>query len=168
MRKLHALTTGAVLAAALAGGQAWSQDRADAAGTLTGADLAEIQQLYARYNQGLDFRDKELFLSAFAEDAVYTTGGGDVHTGVEGLTAWVTPLLDREGPTTLTHNNASILIEPTADGARGRGYWMLMNVEQRPPVPVFSGYYEDTYVKTAAGWRIQSRRSVRGWAQASQ
>lgn len=167
MRRLHTLTTGAVLAAALAGGWAWAQDRADAAGTLTGADLAEIRQLYARYNQGLDFRDKELFLSAFAEDAVYTTGGGDVRTGVEGLTAWVTPLLGA-GPTTLSHNNTSILIEPTAAGARGRGYWMLMNVEQRPPAPVFSGYYEDTYVKTAAGWRIQSRRSVRGWAQASQ
>lgn len=169
MRKLHVLTTGVVAAAVLAVGWTWLQrPAAAAAGTLTGADVAEIQQLYARYNQGLDFGDRELFLSAFAEDAVYTTGGGDVHTGVEGLAAWVTPLLDREGPTTLTHNNTSILIEPTADGAKGRGYWMLMNVEQRQPTPVFSGYYEDTYVKTADGWRIRTRRSVRGWAQASQ
>ncbi len=33
---------------------------------LTGADIAEIQQLYARYNQGYDFQDEELYLSAWA------------------------------------------------------------------------------------------------------
>ena len=40
--------------------------------TLTGADIAEIEQLYARYSQGLDFKDLELFLSAYADDAVFT------------------------------------------------------------------------------------------------
>ena len=32
---------------------------------LTGQDYAEIEQLYGRYNQGSDFRDVELWLSAF-------------------------------------------------------------------------------------------------------
>ena len=132
MRTLHVLTSVVVVAALVAVGWVAGQrsQGIQAAGTLTGADIAEIEQLYARYNQGLDFRDRELFMSAFADDAVYTTGGGEVYSGTAGLTEWVTPLLGA-GPATVTHNNTSILITPTADGAKGRGYWFLMNVEQR-------------------------------------
>ena len=45
---------------------------------LSAKDFEEIKSLYARYNQGSDFRDTELFLSAFAEDAVMTREGGDI------------------------------------------------------------------------------------------
>ena len=168
MRKVHALTAAAVAIAVIGGGFILSQRGAGAAATLSGADIAEIQQLYARYNQGLDFKDKELFLSAFAEDAVYTTGGGEVYEGTAGLTEWVTPVLENTSGPAMTHNNTSIVITPTAEGARGRGYWLLMNVAEREPVPVFSGYYTDTFVKTADGWRIKTRGSVRGWPQDSQ
>ena len=168
MRKVHVLTAAAVVLAVIGGGFIYTQSGARAAGTLTGADIAEIQQLYARYNQGLDFKDKELFLSAFAEDAVYTTGGGEVYEGTAGLTEWVTPVMENDSGSPVTHNNTSILITPTADGARGRGYWLLLNVAERVPAPVFSGYYEDTFVKTADGWRIKTRGSVRGWPQDSQ
>ena len=168
MRKVHKLTTAAAIVAVMGAGFIYSQSDAGAAGTLSGADIAEIQQLYARYNQGLDFKDKDLFMSAFAADAVYTTGGGEVHEGTAGLTEWVTPLLKNTGGGAVTHNNTSILITPTAEGAKGRGYWMLMNVAERQPTPVFSGYYVDTFVKTADGWRIKTRGSVRGWPQDSQ
>tara|TARA_B100001123_G_scaffold331033_2_gene373179 strand:+ start:154 stop:651 length:498 start_codon:yes stop_codon:yes gene_type:complete len=135
-----------------------------AAGSLTGSDIAEIQQLYARYNQGLDFRDQDLLLSIFADDAIYTTGSGEAHSGKEAIKKWAEPLLNA-GPTVLTHNNTSIVITPTADGAKGRGYWMLFNVEQQPPQPLMTGYYEDTFTKTSQGWRIKTRGSVRGWSQ---
>lgn len=138
----------------------------NAATALTGSDIAEIEQLYARYNQGLDFRDQELLLSAFADDAVYTTGGGEAHEGKAAIAAWSAPLLEA-GPTTITHNNTSIVITPTDGGARGRGYWILFNVEQQPPAPMMTGYYEDTFVKTANGWRIKTRSSVRGWSAAA-
>lgn len=168
MRRVRTLTTAAAIVAVMGAGFIYSQNSAGAAGTLSGADIAEIEQLYARYNQGLDFKDKELFLSAFAEDAVYTTGGGEAYEGTAGITEWLAPLLENTSGGAVTHNNTSILITPTADGAKGRGYWMLMNVAEREPVPVFSGYYEDTYVKTADGWRIKTRGSVRGWPQNSQ
>ena len=168
MRKVHALTAAAAVAAVMGAGFIHTQRDARAAGTLSGGDIAEIQQLYARYNQGLDFKDKELFLSAFAADAVYTTGGGEVYEGTAGLTEWVTPLLENTSGPAVTHNNTSVLITPTAEGAQGRGYWMLMNVSEREPAPVFSGYYTDTFVRTADGWRIKTRGSVRGWPQDSQ
>lgn len=168
MRKLHVLTTVAVVAAVVGIGGALRQkgEPVHAATTLTGADIAEIQQLYARYNQGIDFRDQEMLLSAFADNAIYTTGAGEEYAGTQAIAGWAAPLLDA-GPTTLTHNNTSIVITPTPEGAKGRGYWMLFNVEQRPPAPVVTGYYNDTFVKTADGWRIKTRGSVRNWSAAS-
>ena len=56
-------------------------------GELTGQDIAEIERLYYRYAQGLDFQDEELYLSAYANDAVFTTGAGEVWEGREGLRA---------------------------------------------------------------------------------
>ena len=53
---------------------------------LSAKDLEQIKELYARYNQGSDFRDTELFLSAFADDAVMTREGGDI-VGMDGLRA---------------------------------------------------------------------------------
>ena len=117
MRKMHKLTTAVAIVAVMGAGFIYSQSDAGAAGTLSGADIAEIQQLYARYNQGLDFKDRDLFMSAFAADAVYTTGGGEVYEGTAGLTEWVTPLLENTGGGAVTHNNTSILITPTAEGA---------------------------------------------------
>ena len=97
------------LVVALAGvGFVNAQDSAST--TLTGQDYEEIKALYARYNQGSDFRDAELFLSAFAEDAVMTRGGGDI-----------------------------------------------VGMDARPPTMISSGYYEDVFVRTINGWRIQHR-----------
>ena len=50
-------------------------------------DYADIQQLYWRYNHGADFRDADLFVSAFADDVVFRTGGLEL-TGKDELTAW--------------------------------------------------------------------------------
>ena len=58
-------------------------------------------------------------------------------------------------------------MRPPAGGAKGRGYWLLMNVAEREPFPVVSGDYTDTFVKTADGWRITTRGSVRGGIRGS-
>ena len=165
MRKVHKLTTAAAIVAVMGAGFIYSQSDAGAAGTLSGADIAEIQQLYARYNQGLDFKDKDLFMSAFAADAVYTTGGGEVHEGTAGLTEWVTPLLENTGGGAVTHNNTSILITPTAEGAKGRGYWMVVDTTQTPPAIAGHGHYFDTFGRTSDGWRIKTRGSMRSWSE---
>ncbi len=56
-------------------------------GALTGQDYGEIEALYARYNQGSDFRDDELFLSAFSEDAVIVRADGSKVEGMAALRA---------------------------------------------------------------------------------
>jgi hypothetical protein len=52
------------------------------------------------------------------------------------------------------------VITPSAEGARGRIY--LVQLGMRGPGSVDRhGGYEDVYVKTAEGWRIQRRMHVR-------
>ena len=132
--------------------------------TLTGQDIAEIERLYARYNQGLDFQDEELYLSAWADDAVFTTGGGEAWSGREGLRARFRQRPGAEG-VTITHNNTSILVEATEEGAKGRGYWIVIDNSEAPPRIAGHGHYFDTFVRTSEGWRIKTRGSMRGWSQ---
>jgi len=131
---------------------------------LTGTDIAEIERLYARYNQGLDFQDEELYLSAWADDAVFTTGGGEVWSGRERIRERFRQKPGGEG-TTITHNNTSILIEPTQDGAKGRGYWIVLDTSEPQPKVLVHGHYFDTFKRTSEGWRINTRGSMRGWSQ---
>ena len=128
---------------------------------LTGADYEEIKALYARYNQGSDFRDTELFLSAFAEDAIMTREGGDI-VGMEGLKADRARRYQGEtGDVGRRHLNGSYLIMPTNDGAEGRAYYILMDVTERPPNVIGSGYYDDKFIRTEDGWKIKHRTLFR-------
>ena len=121
---------------------------------LSGTDYEEIRELYARYNQGSDFRDAELFLSAFAEDAIMTREGRDI-VGMAALRA------DRErryrgetGDVGRRHVNGSFIIQPTKEGASSQAYYILLDVTTRPPTMIGSGYYEDTFVRTPLGWPV--------------
>ena len=136
-------------------------DHHDEMKALSAQDSEQIKALYARYNQRSDFRDVELFLSAFAEDAVMTREGGNI-VGMEELRA------DRErryqgktGDVGRRHINGSYLITPTEEGAEARTYYLLMDVTVRPPNVISSGYYEDSFVKTSEGWKIKHRTLYR-------
>jgi hypothetical protein len=133
------------------------QGRDSSPALLSGQDYEEIKALYARYNQGSDFRDAELFLSAFAEDAVMTRGGRDI-VGMDALRAERAERYQgKTGDVGRRHMNGSYLITPTADGAESRAYYLLLDVTTRPPTMVASGYYQDVFARTAKGWRIQHR-----------
>ena len=125
---------------------------------LSGTDYEEIRELYARYNQGSDFRDAELFLSAFAEDAIMTREGRDI-VGMAALRADRARRYQGEtGDVGRRHVNGSFIIQPTKEGASSRAYYILLNVTTRPPTMIGSGYYEDTFVRTPLGWRIKHRK----------
>lgn len=141
-------------------GSVWvsaQQDSGSSPAMLTGQDYEEIKELYARYNQGSDFRDAELFLSAFADDAVMTRGGRDI-VGMDALRAErAERYAGQTGDNGRRHHNGSFIITPTAEGARARAYYLLLDVTSRPPTMVASGYYDDVFTKTPDGWRIKHR-----------
>ena len=128
-------------------------------GTLTGQDYGEIEALYARYNQGSDFRDADLFLSAFSEDAVIERPDG---SSVRGMAALRKEREQRyqdgqSGDAGRRHWTGSYLITATPEGAKGRAYYVLLDVTTRPPTMTVSGYYADEFVRTSDGWRIKHR-----------
>ena len=125
---------------------------------LSGTDYEEIRELYARYNQGSDFRDAELFLSAFAEDAIMTREGRDI-VGMAALRADRARRYQGEtGDVGRRHVNGSFMIQATKEGASSRAYYVLLDGTARPPTMIGSGYYEDTFVRTPLGWRIKHRK----------
>ena len=162
MLRWHVLVLVVVLG--LGAGVGWSaaQQTGSAPGVLTGQDYAEIYQLYSRYAQGTDFREGAMWLSVFTDDAVFQPGADaqDV-VGQEALAEWRAQNFAARPPERQTrHWNSGWVITPIPGGARGRVYYLGVNVSSGRPVLGGSGHYEDIYVKTSDGWRIQERRAI--------
>lgn len=157
MRKLRVVI--AITLVGIVAGIGWvaAQGRATPR-PLSGQDHAEIMRLYGMYNQGSDFRDAELFVSAFADDAVFTTGPNQQVVGRDALMAQRAERYQGQtGDNGRRHHNSSWVITPTADGAKGRAYWVVMDVSGAQPTLAVSGYYDDEFVKTSDGWKIKTR-----------
>jgi len=122
-----------------------------AGGTLTAQDFVEIQQLYAKYNWALDSGDAEAYASTFTPDGVFNNNVGHdaivkfANTFHAGLGAHV------------HHWNTNLMILPTADGASGQVYLVLVDFATKPATIATSATYSDELVKTAQGWRFKKR-----------
>lgn len=118
---------------------------------LTSDDLVEIQQLYAKYNWTLDAGDAEGYASTFTPDGVFNNNVGHdaivkfANTFHAGLGAHV------------HHWNTNLLITPSADGASGQVYLVLVDFANKPATIATSATYADELVKTAQGWRFKKR-----------
>jgi hypothetical protein len=130
-------------------GTAWLSAQKNA--KLTADDLVEIQQLYATYNWALDAGDAEGYAATFTPDGVFNTNVGHdaivkfANTFHAGLGAHV------------HHWNTNLLIKPTADGASGQVYLVLVDFANKPATIATSATYSDELVKTAQGWRFKKR-----------
>jgi len=82
------------------GGWVYAQQRGSSrAATLSPQDYVDIQSLYAKYNQGSDFSDTAMWMSIWADDAVFKPGGQAI-TGTKALAefrASLGPALDSLG-----------------------------------------------------------------------
>ena len=145
MRKLFTL---AALAIVCSGPWLSAQNSAS---KLTSDDLIEIQQLYARYNWALDSGDSEGYASTFTPDGVFNNNAGHdaivkfadgFHSGVGAH---------------LRHWNTNLMILPSAEGATGQVYLVLVDFATKPASIFTSASYSDQLVKTPQGWRFKKR-----------
>jgi len=125
---------------------------------LTTEDRLEIQELYARYCHGLDKGDPELFSSCWTDDGEFTGGRGpgranDDRTPLKGRPA----LYQMGNKGGSRHFTSNLILTPTDDGAKASIYLMLYNARVVPPTFVETAIYDDTLVKTPAGWKFKKR-----------
>jgi len=145
--------------------------RAQQGTALTAMDYIEIQQLVNRLNFALDYcinggRD---FAELFIDGGQYIIDRGDGMPTVRSTREELIGLASgpdceaRKTPPSsyILHLAESLVIEPTAGGARGKSYAIYpsnMGKYYRDDVAGQLGIYHDEYVKTANGWRLRSRR----------
>lgn len=112
----------------------------------TTADLVEIQQLLARYAVTITRGDLDGLLAVFTPDGSYSAFGDTyplaefpalVAAAPKGLFLTGTPAVDLSGDTA-TGTQPLCFVEHTTHEMR-------------------IGYYNDTYVRTADGWRLRTR-----------
>jgi hypothetical protein len=147
---------------------------------LTALDYFEIQQLVAKYakaidtcsNNGYDYADlftpDGAFVPSFdgkpgtpiqgRERLAEVSGGGS--RGCKNV-GWI-----QQG---VRHLYVNHIISPTAEGATGTVDMLMIGLGGDPNKIQYDGYYEDTYVKTARGWRFKQRLHhaiYRAWSPA--
>jgi hypothetical protein len=122
------------------------------AANLTPQDMAEIQTLYAKYNQALDAGKAEVWADTFTPDGVFNK----TNVGRDALIAFAKGFYEQGGGKR-RHWNTNLVLIGTADGADGSVYLMLWDVGQRPASILVTGIYEDKLVKTKEGWRFKTR-----------
>jgi hypothetical protein len=121
--------------------------------SLMADDYVAIQQLYARYNVAIDTGDAEGWASTFTPDGVFNNST----RGHDALVQFVRDWRDKRNGANRRHWNSNLVITPTADGASGSVYLILLDIGVKPPVAATTGMYEDMLVKTAQGWRFKTR-----------
>jgi len=151
---------------------------AQRAPSLTALDYEELRQLVHRYaygidtcgNNGYDYADVFTADGVFIDrnsDAGFKAGGRVLAKGREALATLVGGG-SRGCKTKLVWTDWShLMLNPvftaTPEGATGRIYLVQLGMKGPGSVDRHGGY-EDVYVRTPAGWRIQSRTHVRNKA----
>ena len=126
--------------------------------SLTAMDYLEISQLVSSYGHALDSgygrgENGEAYANLYTADAAFA--GAEGHDQLVKLGQ-----IQPRGPDFVRHYLTNHVIEPAAGGAKGKEFLVVIdNGENGKPSSLFlGGHYEDTYVKTPAGWRISARR----------
>jgi hypothetical protein len=126
-------------------------------------DVLDIQQLVARYGYVLDngAEGGKAYADLFTDDGVFASPQATV-SGRDALLKFASGHRPGQGPAYVRNFATNVKVEPTADGARGRVYAVVIAIgENNQPSSVFTGgHFEDTYARTQAGWRFKRRQFV--------
>jgi actinorhodin biosynthesis protein ActVIA len=122
--------------------------------TLSANDYAEIHGLYARYVWAFDSSDGDMFASVFTDDGEFVTGTRTTK-GRKDLVAMASRGPKKDHPK-IFHITTNVLITPSAEGAIGHAYVVLVDLAKNPAISG-GGVYDDVIVRTAQGWKFKRR-----------
>ena len=128
---------------------------------ITAQDYYEIMHMYSLFSWGEDFRDIDMFVSAYAEDGRSTNkrANWDINGHKEirewRLDGWQGQTGDSKWRHVMPMPGSWQILGPApSGGVRVRYWWAMLNTET-PPRFGSSGWAEDILVKTALGWKIK-------------
>lgn len=134
-------------------------------------DIESIRKLRVLYSYYLDAGELERLVALFADDATCEFGPYGVWTGramiAENYQKVLGGVLEK-GPFQSLHVNSNHWVELTGvDTAVGRLYLIDLAVNSAPEVNpmIWLGVYDETYRKTATGWKIQRSSLQFMWPQ---
>ena len=139
------------------GGAGWiyAQQRRSS-GMLSPQDFLEIDQLVQGYTRGVDVGPEDPSW-VFASDGVFSYAGR-TYSGEQQLKEFYATVRKNHVPKQ-RHLLSNLVVKASPEGATGSVY--LTTIEGRdaskPIAITYYGMYEDTFVRTAAGWRIKRR-----------
>ncbi len=121
------------------------------------SDIDAISEVLVRYATAIDTRDWELFRTVFTEDAATDYGDMGKWTDLAGIAAFMESALVGFGAT--NHMLSNFVIAVDGDRATARSYvHVVLAAPEDPGTWIDSvGSYDDTLVRTTAGWRIRTR-----------
>lgn len=131
------------------------------------SDKLEINELLARYCHALDQKDWAAFREVFAPDAhLDFSAFGGPQGCVSDLEAFLTPILS--GLANSQHTVSTVKIDLEGDIAKARSAAIVpmttVTADGHESTFISGLWYEDDLVRSPDGWRIKSRKQVRGWA----
>lgn len=142
---------------------------------LSADDRAELYELYSRGTRLITMGDIDGWLDCFTSDAVFFLPGIEdfgvadmTMTGHAELRQFITDVIDGKYDPTMglepgtkkRYLVGNIMLDGDGDnGASGSAYFFLIlpSKGDTPPKMLGSGVYDDSFVKTPAGWKIRNR-----------
>src|SRR5262245_40397264 len=129
--------------------------------SLSATDYLEIAQLVASYGHALDSgygtgENGEAYAGLYTAEASFAGSTG--HDQLVRLGQ-----IQPRGPAFVRHFLTNHVIEPMPGGAKGKEFLAVIDIGENGKASslFLGGHYEDTYVKTAEGWRIKTRQLFR-------
>ena len=129
---------------------------------LTAEDYDQIYNLYAEYSYALDTGNGAARAATFTPDGTFSwTLTHHKPETMDSVKARTDKYPHLERPGLMRHILTNIHITPTAQGADGFCYALFPEPGDKPDAMggwrVILGFYRDTLVKTATGWRFKTK-----------
>jgi hypothetical protein len=119
---------------------------------MSAEDREDIRNVLALYAHVIDNQEWDRIGEVYAADGSYGPRDGTPNVGHEAIVKYLASV---HQPEVHSSSNHHIEVDAGGESGTGRGKWVVVFPSSR----VVAGDYDDTYVKTDAGWRIKDRRS---------
>lgn len=119
-------------------------------------DRLELLELGARYAHAYDSGRSLDYAALFEPDGQFQRDSTEPIIGARALAEMVEAAQQRAQG--YLHITCNPVLEPSATGATGTSYVVLLRVDGSSLHVLAAGVYEDEYTRSDEGWRFQARR----------